>query len=82
MMVSEPLKVDLPNPLDELLKNREKLNEIVEYHQEKLKEIGDWKIFPRTIELISEGRVAFDDKKRVYVDGNPVPYGYREDSLS
>ena len=80
LMVSEPLEVELPSPLDELLKEKERLLRVVDQHQEKLKEIGDWKIFPRTIEMIAEGRYALDEKNRVYVDGTPVPDGYREDS--
>ena len=82
LMVSEPLKVELSGSLDKLRKDREKWSKIVAEHQERLKEVGDWKIFPRTIEMIAEGRFAFDEKRRVYVDGNPVPEGYRESSDS
>lgn len=78
LMVSEPLRVELPEPLDRLMKDSEKLSKIVDSHQKRLKEVGDWKIFPRTIEMIAEGRFAFDEKNRVYVDGSPVPGGYRE----
>ena len=78
LMVSDPVEVNLPEPVDSLKKNRELLNQIVDNHQEKLKEQGDWIIFPRTIEMIAEGRFAFDDQNRVYVNGNHVPDGYRE----
>ena len=78
LMVSEPLRVELPESLDRLMKDSEQLSKTVDSHQERLKEVGDWKIFPRTIEMIAEGRFAFDEKNRVYVDGNPVPAGYRE----
>ncbi|MFC1531933.1 formyltransferase family protein [Thermodesulfobacteriota bacterium] len=78
LMVSNSLKVELPEPLDQLLKNRDRLLKIVDHHQDKLKEVGDWKIFPRTIEMIAKGCISFDEQNRVYVDGNPVPNGYRE----
>jgi len=78
LMVSAPLKVELPGPLESLLKDRERLIEVVKEHQELLKEIGDWIIFPRTLEMIARGRFALDEHNRVYVDGHPVPNGYRE----
>lgn len=78
LMVSDPVEVTLPEPLDSLKNNSELLKSVVDEHQEKLKEKGDWVIFPRTIEMIAEGRFAFDDQNRVYVDGIPMPEGYRE----
>ena len=78
LMVSDPVPVKLPEPLETLVKDREKLLQVTDEHQEHLKEVGDWKIFPRTIELIARGRFALDHENRVYVDGRPVPEGYRE----
>ncbi|UCF83696.1 MAG: hypothetical protein JSV50_21455 [Desulfobacteraceae bacterium] len=78
LMVSEPLPVELPDPFESLIKDKEKFLELVGEHQERLKVVGDWKIFPLTIEMISRGRFALDEKNRVYVDGNPVPKGYRK----
>ena len=77
LMVSDPVKVQLPEPLESLVTDRDKLLRVAEEHQNKLKEIGDWKIFPITIEMIARGRFAFDEEQRVYVDGQPVPKGYR-----
>jgi folate-dependent phosphoribosylglycinamide formyltransferase PurN len=77
LMVSEPLSVKLPEPLETLIKDKEKFHEIVDDHQEQLKAVGDWKIFPMSIEMISRGRFALDEKNQVYVDGEPVPDGYR-----
>jgi folate-dependent phosphoribosylglycinamide formyltransferase PurN len=77
LMVSEPLEVKLPEPLDSLKKSTEKFLKIVDEHQEQLKEIGDWKIFPLSIEMIARGRFAFDEDNRVYVDGQHVPAGFR-----
>ncbi|MFC1580865.1 formyltransferase family protein, partial [Thermodesulfobacteriota bacterium] len=78
LMVSAPLPVTLPLPLESLKKEKEKLHQVANDHQERLKEIGDWNIFPRTFELIARGRFALDKKNRVYLDGTPVPQGYRE----
>jgi folate-dependent phosphoribosylglycinamide formyltransferase PurN len=78
LMVSDPLPVELPEPLEILLKDKNRLREAADAHQERLKEIGDWKIFPRTIELIAEGRFALDENNNVYVNGQPVPDGYRD----
>jgi folate-dependent phosphoribosylglycinamide formyltransferase PurN len=78
LMISKPLKVELPEPLEQLLKDRDRLLLVVEDHQKRLKEVGDWNIFPRTIEMIAEGRFAFDEQNRVYVDGRSTPHGYRE----
>ncbi|MBN1833535.1 MAG: formyl transferase [Deltaproteobacteria bacterium] len=78
LMVSDPLQVELPESLDLLVKNKEKLIKAAEAHQDRLKEIGDWKIFPQTIEMIARGRFALDESNNVHVDGDPVPQGYRE----
>lgn len=78
LMVSDALPVTLPESLDALVRAPDRLRQAVDDHQERLKEAGDWKIFPRTIEMIARGRFALDDEKRVYVDGRPVPGGYRE----
>jgi hypothetical protein len=78
LMVSDPVKVQLSEPLESLVSDGEKLLRVAEEHQNRLKEIGDWKIFPMTIEMISRGRFALDEQKRVYVDGQPVPMGHRK----
>jgi len=77
LMVSDPLPVELPEPLGDLTKNNKRYLEVVGEHQERLKEVGDWKIFPRTVEMIARGRFALDQEGCVYVDGQPVPEGYR-----
>lgn len=78
LIVSESLDIKLTESLDQLKKNEKRLMEVVDQHQERLKEIGDWKIFPKTIEMIAEGRFAFDEQMNIYVDGEPVYGGYRE----
>ena len=78
LMVSRSVDVKLPAPLQELKKDEKRLQEVADTHQQRLKEAGDWKIFPRTIEMIANGRFALDEFDNVYVDGIPVPEGYRE----
>lgn len=78
LMVSAPLKVELPEPLDRLMQDDTWFESVVDEHQERLKSVGDWRIFPKTVELIARGRVALDETGQVYVDDTPVPEGYRE----
>lgn len=78
LMVSGPVEVKLAEPIDALKKNGALLKQVVESHQEELKQKGDWIIFPRTIEMIAEGRFGLDEMNRVYVDERPVPDGYRD----
>ena len=78
LMVSDPLPVQLPRPLKELLEDPVAFEKVAIEHQERLKKIGDWKIFPRTVELVARGRFALDENNNVYIDGKPVPNGYRE----
>jgi len=80
LMVSSSIRVELPVPLPDLLKDQLALKEVVDKHQRRLKEIGDWKIFPLTLEMIARGRLSLDEKNNVYVDGRPVPKGYRLES--
>jgi len=79
LMVSEPLPVILPAPLPELIENQEVFHKVIQSLQERLKQIGDWRIFPRTIEMIARGRFALDPDGNVYVDGSPVPRGFRDE---
>jgi folate-dependent phosphoribosylglycinamide formyltransferase PurN len=77
LAVSNPLKVTLPLPLPDLLKNQPAFGKVVAEHQSRLKEIGDWEIFPLTVEMIAQGRFSLDNGNNVYVDGKPQPRGYR-----
>jgi folate-dependent phosphoribosylglycinamide formyltransferase PurN len=78
LMISDPLNVEIPESIESLAKHRGRLMKIVEEYQERLKREGDWKIFPRTVEIIARGRLALDKENRVYMDGHPIPDGYRE----
>ncbi len=77
LVVSEPIPVSLPDELEALKADPERLAQTADEHQERLKEAGDWKIFPLTVEMIARGRFALDRDNLVYVDGIPVPEGYR-----
>ena len=78
LMVSDPVRVQLPEPLEALVSDKDKLLKVAEEHQNRLKEAGDWKIFPLTIEMIAKGRFAVGDEDRIYFDGKPVPKGFRK----
>ena len=76
-MVSKPVKVTLPQPLPDLLKDKAAFKKVVDYYQGRLKKVGDWKILPLTVEMIAEGRFSLDENNCLYVDGLPAPQGYR-----
>lgn len=77
LMVSNPLKVELPLPLPDLPRDELAFKKVVDEHQRRLKEIGDWNIFPLTVEMIAKGRFFLDENNNVYLDGHPIPKGYR-----
>ncbi len=79
LVVSEPVPVKLPEGMDleALEEDEELLGRIVEEHQDRLKERGDWVIYPLTIQMIAEGRFALDGRGNVYLDGELVPTGFR-----
>ena len=81
LMVSKPVPVELPKPVDRVVEYKVRFQEVVDAHQERLKEAGDWRIFPRSIELIARGRFSLDHKGRIFLDGKPVPGGYREEEV-
>jgi folate-dependent phosphoribosylglycinamide formyltransferase PurN len=78
LVVSDPIEVKLPDPIEILNRDNKRLLDVANEHQERLKEVGDWKIFPQTIEMIARGRFALDEVNCVYVDGQPAPEGHRE----
>ena len=74
-MISKPVAVEIPKGAD--LKDPAQLQKIADHNQERLKQKGDWVIFPRTIEEISRGNFAQDDSGRFYYQGKPIPRGIR-----
>lgn len=81
LMVSEPLPVDLPAPLEELLEDSARLRRVADEHQEALKQRGDWVIFPLTVELMATGRLTVGEKGLALLDGREYPRGVRPSDL-
>jgi phosphoribosylglycinamide formyltransferase-1 len=77
LMISAPVGVVLEKGWNSRIP--EHLARAEEVNQERLKEGGDWRIFPRTIEDMARGRFAQDEHGRLHYGGNPIPYGYRLD---
>jgi len=50
-------------------------------NQSSLKEAGDWKIFPLTLEMIATRRFARDETGLVHLDGTPIPDGKKLEEL-
>lgn len=81
LMRSRPIEVWLPDgvTLNDLQKreNWELLENVVKENQNRLKERGDWVIFPKTLEMVALGRYGIDDKGNIYVDKKLMPNGFR-----
>lgn len=75
LMISTPLPVNLPEGFDP--GNKEQVKAVSDEHQNRLKEMGDWVIFPRTLEFLADGRYSQDDQRRLYFDGKEIPQGVR-----
>ena len=80
LVISKPLKVELPYgiTLEDLKKpeNKQFLMKLCKEHQDRLKRVGDWQIFPLTLQWVAEGRFAID-RMNVYFDGELIKDGYR-----
>ena len=63
LMVSAPLEVRAGESADDA--------------QSRLKEAGDWVIFPQTLRYLADGRFARDDEGKIHFDGEPIPNGVR-----
>ncbi|MCW3992800.1 MAG: formyltransferase family protein [Candidatus Bathyarchaeota archaeon] len=79
LVSSEPVGVELPEgvPLEHLRQDERMLRRVVGEHQRRLKERGDWVIYPLTLQMIAEGRFALDGRGNVYLDGVLAPRGLR-----
>ncbi len=81
LMVSDPIPVELPRPLEELRNDPPALRRVADRHQERLKAAGDWVIFPLTLELLATGRLGLTPGGVVTLDGRPYPRGIRPGDL-
>ena len=75
LMISAAMAVTLEPGWD--LRHPEDLRKAEEANQEKLKERGDWVIFPRTLEDLARGKFAQDEMGNLYFEGRPIPHGWR-----
>lgn len=75
LMVSEPVEVILPKNFDHndeiIVENAALAN------QERLKQIGDFVILPKTVEYIALGRYSIDEFENIYFDGVMCTEGVR-----
>ena len=71
LMISSPVLI---NPDD--LKTAPNYDTANRY-QDKLKEIGDWVVFPRTLEDIACGRFSKDARGNLYYGNEMIPFGLR-----
>lgn len=76
LVLSEPVPVELDVSLDELREDKKLRKTVVSEHQTRLKEKGDWVIFPMTIQMIAEGRFGISEDG-VCLDGKLAPNGYQ-----
>lgn len=75
LMISAPLSVDVREGED--LSDPAVLEWVADRNQERLKEDGDWVIFPHTIEAIARGWFQTDEQGNIHYKGEPVPEGLR-----
>ena len=79
LMVSAPVPVLLPEGMErEILStsmSRAVFEDLARAHQQRLKEQGDWKIFPKVLELIAEGRYGRNEEDSLYLDDMYIPDG-------
>lgn len=68
LMISDALPVKYPI-------NETPIDRVADAYQNRLKERGDWVIFPKTLEYIADGRYAKDSSGKLYFDGKAIPKG-------
>jgi len=73
LLLSKPLKIEMPKDLD--FEDMSRLKNFAEAEQTRLKQVGDWEILPRTIEFIASGRFSQDNEGNLYFDEKPIPFG-------
>ncbi|NVM31269.1 MAG: formyl transferase [Candidatus Helarchaeota archaeon] len=81
LLISKPVQIEFPDSvsLDDLKKeeNKDLLEEIADSHQDALKKIGDWVIFPLSLIYIAKGLVALDEEGTIYIEEKPRPHGLK-----
>ena len=74
LVLSDPLPISLPCPLAELKNNPRVLSQVADQQQNELKQKGDWRIFPLTVQLLALGRLQIKDGM-AWLDGKTFPNG-------
>jgi folate-dependent phosphoribosylglycinamide formyltransferase PurN len=81
LFISKPVPIKLPPKvsLEDLKTDQKKelLKNVTDTHQNELKKVGDWMIFPMSLIYIAKGLVAIDEKGLVYIENRAVPKGLR-----
>ena len=72
LMISKPLEVVLEEDFNR--DDKESVNKAEDLNQKRLKETGDWIIFPRTLLYLAEGRYSQNNNGDLYFE-SPVPNG-------
>ncbi len=78
-IISNPMPVEIPPGTD--LKDPGQLQKISDFNQDRLKELGDWIVFPKTLEEISRGNFQTDESGKFYYQDRPIPGGIRLEQL-
>lgn len=81
ILISKPVPVEIPSELTlEELRRPEyakRLSQLAEMHQDRLKNVGDWVIYPKTLELFARDRIRLDGRGNVFLDGRRFENGIR-----
>jgi folate-dependent phosphoribosylglycinamide formyltransferase PurN len=75
LMISSSLNVIVPSGFN--LEDAEEVKKISSENQTRLKENGDWIVFPKTLEYIAEGKFSEDENGTLNFDEKPIPFGLR-----
>ncbi|MBW2261915.1 MAG: formyl transferase [Deltaproteobacteria bacterium] len=75
LMISRPVQVRVPPGAD--LGDASLLARVEIENQDRLKEAGDWVVFPETLRYMAEGRYTVGEQGRLFLDGEAIPAGYR-----
>lgn len=85
ILISKPVPIEISSDitLDELKDpaNAGYLSRLTSEHQDRLKAAGDWVIYPKTLELFSEGRIKLTGRGNVLLDGRRFENGIRWELL-
>lgn len=79
LLISAPLEIILPEDFDP--SDKLQLKNIEEENQNRLKEEGDWKIFPLTLDYIALGLFTEDNNSIIHFDGKPIPDGLKLEKI-